>query len=170
MIASEALRTACLSPRMEYYFHRKLAPLPPAEINPRIEEALKFLYLAVHSPGPIPISQEIDDVWHYWILETAEYEALCRKLPGGCYLHHSSDEYAEFADRDAKGQPIDTTIQMSYLGAYVKNYGPFCQDRVHYWPFAKRLMDLLGWSLDELNARLQGCAEAAEPVMRQPEP
>jgi hypothetical protein len=51
--------------------------------------------------------------------------------------------------------------QLAYLGAYVKNFGPFEPDRVGHWPFAKRLMDLFGWSLEEMNARLQACCEVA---------
>jgi hypothetical protein len=159
MIAREALRRAFLSPQMAYYFHKKLAPLPPAEIDLRIEELLKFLNLAVYSAGPIPVSKEIDDVWHYWVLETAEYETLCGKLPGGLFLHHSSNEYAEFLDANAKEKEIDPAAQIAYLGAYVKNFGPFEASRVLHWPFATRLMDMFGWSLGDLNARLLACAE-----------
>jgi hypothetical protein len=161
MISREDLRSAFLSPQMMYYFHKKLAPLAPAVVDARIEEVLKFLNLAAHSPGAIPVSKEIDDVWHYWVLETAEYEALCRKLPGGRFLHHSSNEYAEFHDPRAKEKEIDPVVQISYLGSYVKSYGPFERDRVGYWPFALRLMEMFGWSLDELNARLLACTAPA---------
>src|SRR5271165_152510 len=154
MIAREDLRRTFLSPRMEYYFHKKLAPLPPAEVDLRIEEVLKFLNLAVYSDGAIPVSKEIDDVWHYWVLETAEYEALCKRLPGGRFLHHTSNEYAEFDDPKAKEKEIDPAGQIAYLGAYVKNFGPFERDRVCHWPFAKRLMEMCNWTLSELNARL----------------
>ena len=122
MITRDALRSAFLSPQMTYYFHKKLTPLPPAEVDLRVEEVLKFLNLAVYSPGAIPVSKEIDDVWHYWVLETAEYERLCSKLPGGRFLHHSSNEYAEFYDVGAKEKEIDPTVQIQYLGAYVKNF------------------------------------------------
>ena len=160
MITREDLRSAFLSPQMIYYFHKKLAPLPSAEVDLRVEEALKFLNLAMYSPGAIPVSKEIDDVWHYWVLETAEYQALCGKLPGGRFLHHSSNEYEEFHDPLAKEKEIDPAVQVAYLGAYVKNFGPFEPDRVHHWPFAKRLMDLFGWSLSELNDRLHVCSGA----------
>ncbi len=160
MITREALRAAFLSHQMIYYFHKKLAPLPPAEVDLRVEEVLKFLNLAVYSPGAIPVSKEIDDVWHYWVLETLEYEKLCKKLPGGRFLHHSSNEYAEFLDAGAKEKEIDPKVQIAYLGAYVKNFGPFEPDRVCHWPFAMRLMAMFGWTLDELSARLLACADA----------
>jgi hypothetical protein len=160
MISCEDLRNAFLSPQMIYYFHKKLAPLPSVVVDVRIDEALKFLNLAALSPGAIPVSKEIDDVWHYWVLETAEYETLCRKLPGGRFLHHSSNEYAEFHDPGAKEKEINPASQIAYLGSYVKSYGPFEPDRVCYWPFAARLMDMLDWSLDELTARLLACTEA----------
>ena len=83
MISNEQLRTAFLAPAMKHYFERKLADLPPAEVAARIEELLKFLNMTTHSHGPIPVSEEIDDAWHLWVLQTRQYSELCRKLQGG---------------------------------------------------------------------------------------
>jgi hypothetical protein len=161
MITGDALRRAFLNPQMEHYFQKKLAPLPPEEVELRIDELLKFLNLAVHKDGPTPVSREIDDVWHYWVLQTVEYASLCSKLPGGLFVNHSSNDYEEFVVLDVKTKAPDPLAMMSFLGAYVKNFGPFEADRVTHWPFATRLMDLLGWSLDELNARLLACMNVA---------
>jgi len=151
MITNPQLRDAFLSPQMKYYFDKKLAPLSSAEVDVRIEEALKYLNMAVYCNGDIPFSKEIDDVWHYWILETAEYQKLCAKLHGRTFLHHSSNDYAEYFDADAKNRKIDLEFGISILSSYVRNYGSFEPDRVKYWPLASHLMERLGWDLDQLN-------------------
>jgi hypothetical protein len=155
MITSQHLREAYLSPQMKRYFDRKLAPVPSAEVYVRIEELLKFLNMAEPCPGGIPVSAEIDDVWHYWILETAEYARLCAKLGPGVFLHHSSTDYSEDADVSAKGTKADLESGLSTLVSYVKNYGTFEQDRVRYWPLAARLMDLKKCDLAQFNTWLE---------------
>lgn len=162
MITGDALRRAFLNPQMQYYFQKKLASVPPAEVTMRIEELLKFLTLAVHTAGPIPVSREIDEVWHYWVLQTVEYAALCRKLPGAVFVNHSSNDYEEFADPDVKTRASDLKAMMAFVGAYVKNFGLFETDRVRHWPFAARLMDTLDWTLDDLNTRLMACMEPGD--------
>lgn len=151
MITSKQLRETFLSPQMKFYFDQKLAPLPSEEVDVRVEEMLKYLNMAVHCNGDIPVSKEIDEVWHYWILETAEYERLCRRLHGGAFLHHSSNDYAAYVDPDAKNHRIDLMLGVSILGSYVLNYGPFEPGRVNYWPLAARLMERLRWDLNQLN-------------------
>jgi hypothetical protein len=155
MITNQQLRDALLSPQMEFYFERKLASLRPDEVRVRIEEALKFLNMACHCNGDIPVSTEIDEVWHYWILETVEYQALCSKLQSNSFLHHSSNDYALFNDPGAKDRKIERNMGVAILASYVMNYGPFTADRVKYWPFAARLMEILGWDLGQLNEWLQ---------------
>jgi len=166
MITNQELRSTFLSPQMQFYFERKLAPLPPAEISVRIEEALKFLSLAPHFNGDIPVSKEIDEIWHYWILETVEYATLCGKLyDDGSFLHHSSNDYALFTDPDAKNRKIERNIGVAILASYVMSFGPLGADRVKYWPFAARLMEILAWDLSQLNGWL-GSAQRRGPPSR----
>lgn len=150
-LSNEQLRQAFLSPGMKYYFDKKLAPLPGAEVDARIEEMLKYLNLAIHSDGDIPFSREIDEVWQYWVLETAEYMALCRKLPGGSFVHYTSIDYVEYADEGVRHKRIGLARGLAILSAYVLNYGPFQADRLRYWPAAQHLMKSLGWGLDTFN-------------------
>jgi hypothetical protein len=156
MITNAQLQQAFVNPRMKYYFRRKLKHLTPAEIDARIEELLKYLNIAVFFEGFIPISKEVDDVWHYWILETVEYENLCKKLQGGVFLHHSSADYISYVNPAVVSDkmPVDLPLHLSILSSYVLNYGPFQSDRVKHWPLAAKLMESLGWDLDELNHRL----------------
>jgi hypothetical protein len=168
MITGRQLREQLLSPQMRFYFDQKLASLPRDEIEVRIEEVLKYLNIVTHCTGDIPISKEIDDVWHYWILETAEYARLCEKLHGGVFLHHTSNDYAAYFDPDAKNRRIDLTLGISILSSYVLNYGPFERGRVKYWPLAVRLMERLDWDLGQLNNWLSSVLPPAERGVRQP--
>jgi hypothetical protein len=160
MITNAQLRAQFLTAPMRHYFLRKLAPLPESDVLIRIEEALKYLNMAVHCPGDIPFSREIDEVWHYWVLETQEYERLCRRLQGGRFLHHTSNDYASFFDSSATERRIDLNSGLAILASYVLNYGPIEADRIVYWPLATRLMQRLGGDLGELNARLAAPALA----------
>ena len=156
------MREAFLSSQMKFYFDRKLTPLPTQQVNVRIEEMLKYLNMAFYWVGEIPVAEEIDEVWHYWILETAEYERLCQKLYGGVFFHHSSHDYAAYIDPDVKSHNIDLPLGVSILSAYVLNYGPFEPDRVKYWPVAIQLMQRLDWNLDQLNDWLSSVLESAD--------
>ncbi len=162
MITNEQLHEAFLSPQMKYYFYKKLAPLSYKDIDVRVEELLKYLNMAVHCNGDLPVAKDLDEVWHYWILETAEYGRLCAKLHGGIFLHHSSNDYAEYTDPAAKTRKLDLQSGVPILSSYVLNYGPFEQGRVQYWPLAVRLMARLDWEIDDLNEWLASPFASAE--------
>jgi hypothetical protein len=151
MITNQQLRQAFLTQQMKYYFDKKLAPLPSSEVDARIEEMLKYLNMSIHSDGDIPFSKDIDEVWHYWVLETAEYMELCSKLHGGGFIHHTSNDYVEYFDEGVKNKKIGLARGLAILSSYVLNYGPFQADRLQYWPVAEHLMESLGWSLDTFN-------------------
>jgi hypothetical protein len=167
MITNAQLRATFLTPQMAYYFERKLAPLPLADVEARIEELLKYLNIATHSHGGIPFTEEIDDVWHLWIMQTKQYLQLCRKLQGGKFIHHSSNDYEEYADKDLRQRPVDLQRAVAMLRAYVVNYGPFEADRVKYWTVAAEVTRSLGWTVDRLNAWL-GAAPAATSPREEP--
>ena len=162
MITGKQLRDAFLSPQMSFYFERKLVPLESKEITIRIEETLKYLNMNVHCSGDIPVSKEIDDVWHYWILETAEYDHLCRKLDGGAFRHHSSADYTAHEKSGPRDSRADFRRGVSILASYVINYGPFEQERVKYWPLAQSLMERLQWNVIQLNQWLSPAAQSEE--------
>lgn len=161
MITGYRLREEFLSPQMHFYFERKLAPLPSEDVLVQIEELLKYLNMAVHCNGDIPVSKDIDEVWHLWILQTQQYEELCAKLSGGVFLHHSSNDYALFTDPGAKDRKIDRTTGIAILASYIINYGPFEADRLKYWPLAAKLAESLG-GVARLNALLQSTSHSPE--------
>ena len=159
MITGHQLREEFLSPQMRFYFERKLEPLPSEDVLVSIEELLKYLNMAVHCNGDIPVSKEIDEVWHLWILQTEEYDQLCARLSGGVFLHHSSNDYALFTDPGAKDRKIDRRIGIAILASYVMNYGPFEADRLKYWPLADKLAESLG-DLVRMNTLLQSTSHS----------
>jgi len=151
MISNQDLRERYLSPQMHCYFRSKLAEVPQPDVIARIEEALKFLSIAHLSDGNIAVSQEIDDIWHYWILETQEYARLCALLPTGRFLHHRSNTFASCAP-DARGVSANTIEEdVAMLANYVLNFGPFEDDRIRHWRMASRLVTDGGMSVDQLN-------------------
>jgi hypothetical protein len=154
VISNDQLRTAFLTPAMKFYFDRKLAPLAGAIVDARIEELLKYLNISAYCHGGIPVNDEIDDVWHLWIMQTKEYAALCRKLVGGKFIHHSSNEYEAWSNPDIKTTPPDLVRGVGVLRSYVLNYGPFEAARVSYWPMAERLSAAIDGGLARLNAML----------------
>jgi hypothetical protein len=162
MITNAQLRELFVSAHLKHYFLKKLAPLPSDEVDVRVEETLKFLNMATYITGNIPVSKEIDDLWHYWILETQEYRKLCMRLHGGKFLHHTSNDYLAFADPDVSAQVLDLEQEVAILSSYVLNYGPFEPKRVKYWPIAERLLHQRGWHIEALNAWLSSSAALAE--------
>jgi hypothetical protein len=152
-ITNQQLRETFLTPAMQHYFARKLPHLSDAELNIRIEETLKFLAIAPQCSGSIPVSKEIDEIWHYWILQTQEYEQLCLLLPTAVFIHHSSNAYMESVDSKLSGH--DSLLShVKMLAAYVANYGPFEESRVKFWTLASELCEKCHWSTHDLNAWL----------------
>jgi hypothetical protein len=162
MIANEQLRAAFLDEPMLRYFRSKLSDLPDHEVLARIEETLKFLFIASECTGSIPVSREIDDVWHLWILQTQEYLALCESLPTGSFIHHSSNEYLRYFDPTV-GEASDSALDVKMLALYVRNFGPFDESRTQYWLLAAHLIQRYGWTTQQLNDWLQTSLDEAAP-------
>jgi hypothetical protein len=161
MITGQELRAELLNPAMKHYFNMKLAPLPSEEVDARIEETLKFLNMAVYCRGGIPVSEEIDQVWHYWILETMEYEKLCSKLTGETMIHHSANNYLEYTDKELKILRVSLADGIAVLLSYVQNYGPFEPDRTRFWRFATAIMERQRWDAPALNRWLTSAVQKA---------
>lgn len=119
----------------------------------RLEELLKFLYISSKYPelkkSFIPLTQEVDDIWHELILQTAYYQKLCEALPGGRMIHHESirfDDYKVELPRD-----ILVHEMLCWLSLYVNNFGDFTEDRIKFWFFIRVIKETLNLSLSELN-------------------
>ena len=160
MMEDRALSPALLDAPMSHYFQRKFPDLSGDELALRIEEALRFLFISHECTGAIPVSKDIDDIWHAWILQTQEYMSLCEKLPTHRYIHHSSNDYLSFFDPSV-GERVGLEEDVKMLALYVTNFGPFDERRARHWLLARHLMERCGWSVSELNDWL---SQPADPV------
>jgi hypothetical protein len=155
MITNAQLRQEYLDEPMLGYFRRKFADVAEEELLARIEEALKFLFISEQCDRSIPVTQEIDDIWHAWILQTQEYVVLCSRLPAREFIHHSSNDYLVSFDPQV-GERNNLECDVRMLAAYVAHFGGFTGDRVRHWKLAASLVAGLGWSVEALNDWLGG--------------
>jgi hypothetical protein len=138
------LRDNLVSLKMLAHLRQKLAKHLEKDVDLRLEELLKFLTLAAEiKMGFLPISPELDELWHLFILETQEYEALCRKL--GTFIHHTAIDALPFAGHAL----VDSDLQ--FIVSYVKRFGSFSPDVCVCWPAVARIMDYFSLDLDGLN-------------------
>ena len=161
MISDDRLWAAFVDDAMAGYFGRKFPDVAPSELRSRICEALKFLFISPECHGSIPVTKDIDEIWHAWILQTQEYMELCTQLPAGHYIHHCSNDYLA-ASGDAEGAPDDLANAVRMLALYVHHFGPFDPARTRYWRHASHLVERCGWSVDDLNDWLLTPAGADE--------
>jgi hypothetical protein len=160
---AELLRTF-VSPQIMEYFQAKMPDLSPETLVLRVCELIKYLMLVQFSPGRILFGREIDDVWHYWILQTRQYAQLCEKLPGKFFRHHSSVAYRETANVVQAADPSEAVQRiLSFFISYYRNFGPMTDDRVACWPTIQRVINEAGWDLGGLNYFLCEMAFASTP-------
>ena len=86
-----------LDEKMKRYFYNKIPTVDHDVIEIQIIELLKYLILAAYTKVDIPFNQEIDEVWHLWIMQTRQYQELMDKLPTKKFIHHSSNDYFDHA-------------------------------------------------------------------------
>lgn len=150
MISTTQLLNTYVNQPMLQYFQRKLPQLSQRELHIQLEETLKFLFIAEECSGAIPVSRELDEIWHYWILQTQEYMNLCERLPAGHYIHHSSNDYEKYFDADVN-ERSNLLLDIKMLALYAANFGAFEEDRINYWLLARHLVNKCGWSVAQLN-------------------
>lgn len=157
------LSDTLLDEPLRHYLDRQFDQVPATERALRIEETLRFLFIAHECRGPIPVAREIDEVWHALILQTQEYVALCDRLPTGRYIHHSSNEYLRWFDPSIGG-PNELADDVRMLALYVANFGPLGEASAAHWLLARYLTQQCDWSLEALNDWLKpGAAEPEAP-------
>lgn len=151
MITNAELLKNYLTHEMEMYFYKKFKNEPQEYVKLKICELLKFLALSHHTAGNIPFNDEIDEVWHLWILQTVQYRELMDKLPGKKFINHCSNDYPAKHDQDDE---VELNNQISFLVSYLSNFGNFTPDTVLFWPFLNVLMKAFSLDLDQLNTHL----------------
>ncbi|MGC7402893.1 hypothetical protein ACPWR0_03555 [Pandoraea pneumonica] len=140
---------------------RKLADLPEIERDIRIDECLKFLFLAsVRSKTSqdtyAVVSQSIDDVWHECILQTREYALLCERLPAQCFVHHSSSAEGYRGHVLTRGAHAAADEHVWWLENYYAHFGDLTAAAAKHWSGVTFLMDTFDLSIDDINRIASG--------------
>lgn len=140
-----------VSEHMWSILNRRLTDRPQDEIKRQVEELMKFLVIRSEGKSSfIPLSQDVDDVWHEFILQTKSYRSLCDSLPGKVFIDHESLGMEEYVKRH--GQEALVEEMLSWLPEYVQRFGDFDEDIAGYWTACRFLQTEMGMSLDEINA------------------
>lgn len=150
IITNEELRFKLLPDSMFYYFKKKIPHLDPSELLVRIEETLKFLTISPYCKCNIPVTKDIDEIWHYWIIQSEEYFKLCSNIQFGEYIHHSSNDYLEYFECSFDDH-TQFLSDIEMLAMYVYNFGPFENSRLEYWALPKYLISKHNWHIEDLN-------------------
>jgi hypothetical protein len=151
-ISDQELLESFVSAAMLKYFQAKMPDLDPDVLVRRVCELLKYLILVRFSPGRILFGKDVDDVWHYWILQTRQYSELCEKLPGKWFRHHSSTVYQEAAEQAEKVDIADALQRiLSFFISYYRNFGPITEERLACWPTLQQVTREAEWDIDSLN-------------------
>lgn len=89
--------------------------LPEHLIEQSVAEFKRLMALCVlgHRGIVVPC-EEVDEVWHTFILFTREYADFCQRVAGG-YLHHSPPE---------SGVPPAPNQDGPFLSLYARYFGP----------------------------------------------
>ena len=126
------------------------------ECDLQILECLKFLYLMSSDTsliqGFLPVSQEVDDVWHYFIIQTREYESFCKRLPGSFFIHHKSIHFSIYAQTRDRSSIIRDFIK--WIRPYSRLFGGFNEKTANYWIAPKFVCKALNVTPQQLATRL----------------
>lgn len=123
-----------------------------SDCEAQIIECLKFLYLMSSQTyliqGFLPVTQDIDDIWHYFIIQTREYELFCKRLPGGFFIHHKSIHFNVYAKTKSREAIVRDFIK--WVKPYKNYFSDFSQTMVAYWIAPKYICKTLNITPEEL--------------------
>lgn len=135
-----------------YFTNRTDSPLD--HVERQLVECLRYLYLVSKHREQLsglflPVEQQIDEIWHYLILQTREYRTLCEeRLPGGFFIEHRSCPYATYQQEPSREQLIEQSLR--WLPLYRETFGPFDEGALPHWTMPRFLRDEMGLSLSEI--------------------
>jgi len=135
------------------YFMRRTGA-PRARIEYQVVECLRYLYLISRYPKQLgglflPVEQEIDEIWHYLILQTRPYRELCEeRLPGGFFIEHRSLAFSLYQQEPSRTELIEEALR--WLPLYHSTFGPFDENALPHWTMVRFLHDQLGMSLSDI--------------------
>lgn len=126
----------------------------PAEfVERQVLECLRYLYLvSAHQDRLagtfLPVEQEIDEIWHYLILQTREYREFCTRLPGAFFIEHRSIGYTEYAGETPRERTATEALQ--WIPLYQDAFGPFEAEALPHWTMPRFLHEQMDLSLAQI--------------------
>ena len=137
-----------------YHFHKKIGDkLPVFEI--KYQECLRYLYLLSKYQSQLgqtfmPLVGEVDDIWHFLIIQTREYQRLCMSLPGKVFLHHRSILYEDYRQKHSSREE-SLQEMLAWIPLYCKNFGKFSNQTGCYWKIVNYLHKKEGMSYADIS-------------------
>ncbi|MFD4904686.1 glycine-rich domain-containing protein [Kitasatospora purpeofusca] len=128
----------------------------PADAERQVIECLRYLYLVSRHREELaglflPVEQHIDEIWHYLILQTREYRALCEeRLPGRFFVHHRGIPYESYQEEPGRRQAAEEALR--WIPLYCRAFGPFDEGALPHWTVVRYLHEQLDMSLEEISA------------------
>jgi len=99
----------------------------PEKTNELFDEMKKFMYLCATNDAAMAPPEDIDEIWHNFILFTGDYADYCQNKVG-FFLHHQPLTQAQRAQSD--GIMIENTLRAAKLAL-----GDDISEK--YWSFQK---------------------------------
>ncbi|MEU5208457.1 hypothetical protein [Streptomyces sp. NPDC020742] len=150
-LLSDALHTEVVA-----HFAAKNPELSREFVTRQVTECLRYLYLVSrhreHLGGLfLPVEQDIDEIWHYLILQTREYRALCEeRLPGRFFIEHRSIAYEDYQQEPGREQALEEALR--WIPLYCREFGPFDEGALPHWTIVRFLHQQMGLSLADIAA------------------
>lgn len=149
--------------------HFAAKPDAPAAsvVTHQVRECLRYLYLVSRHPDRLgglflPVEQDVDEIWHYLILQTREYRHLCeQRLPGGHFIHHRSISYDAYQADPGREAAAEEALR--WIPLYTAAFGPFDEAALPHWTVVRFLHEELELSLAQI-ADLDVGAQTTAPV------
>ncbi|MFF4607742.1 hypothetical protein ACFY12_34015 [Streptomyces sp. NPDC001339] len=158
-ISADALRELlgdALYTEVVDHFDAKSADLSREFVTRQVTECLRYLYLVSRYHDRLaglflPVEQEIDEIWHYLILQTREYRALCEeRLPGRFFIEHRSIAYEAYQQEPGREQVIEEALR--WIPLYCREFGPFDEGALPHWTIVRFLHQQMGLPLGDIAA------------------
>lgn len=146
---------AALHAEVVMYFDQKTAA-PREFVERQVTECLRYLYLVSRHHDQLsglflPVEQEIDEIWHYLILQTREYRALCeQRLPGQFFIEHRSIAYEDYQQEPGREQALEEALR--WIPLYCQEFGPFDEGALPHWTIVRFLHEQMDLSLAAIAA------------------
>ncbi|UCA50767.1 hypothetical protein LEL86_16385 [Streptomyces sp. WA6-1-16] len=137
------------------HFQQKSPDTSPDFVERQITECLRYLYLvSLHrdrlSGLFLPVEQDIDEIWHYLILQTREYRELCEeRLPGRFFINHRSIAYESYQEGPGREQALEEALR--WIPLYCQEFGPFDEGALPHWTMVRFLHEQMLLSLADIS-------------------